>query len=279
MTTSFVEALTKELDSYTPCILEKGNVEQRSINRRLLFLVSTIISVGEKHFSKPQSKKLIFALRYTARKHEGVYRKDKKTPYLLHPLEVTVILIELGIFDFKIIIAAILHDIPEDTKTLPKEIAGHFGHAVKNIVGLVTVPEDSIPKQNYISFVRKSAMMFFGKNGEDAVETMVVKPLAIQKRKLYYTVMKQDPDLNCRWRAIVLKFADRKHNIITLGVMSEEKRMDKIKETKEEFPDLYVVLEKTMTRLYERGTIKNKKMLAIPKILKNALEKEMAKHS
>lgn len=266
-----------EIDAHTPSIPEKGTTEHRKINRRLLFLIEKILTIAKEYFSKPQQKKLIQALRYFAKKHIGVYRKNERTPYIHHPLEVTVILIDLGIYDFKIIIAAILHDVPEDTDTPIKEISALFGSGVKNIVSLVTVPADSIEKQQYLSFVKIGIDALFWINGEKIVNQMK-KPFDIMKKQQYWSFMKNEPDLNCRWRVIVLKYADRIHNVITLGAMSEEKRRYKLQETVQEFPLLFDVLEKTMIRLYVKGTIKNKKLLDLPRTLKKRLEDEMSKH-
>lgn len=277
LTSGDIKWLVAEIDSHTPSILERGNLEQRKIDRRLLFLFEKIFTVSNEYFSKPQQKKLVQALRYFAKKHVGVYRKNGRTPYIHHPLEVTVILIDLGIYDFKIIIAAILHDVPEDTGTPLKEIATLFGSGVRNIVGLVTVPPDSVEKKQYLSFVKIGIDALFWTGG-DAVLSAMEKPFNIIKKQQYWSLMKKEPDLNCRWRVITLKCADRVHNIATLGVMSEEKRRYKLQETAQEFPLLFAVLEKTMVRLFVKGTIKNKKLLEIPRILKKRLESEMNKH-
>lgn len=275
----------KELNSYTPCITEKANIKRRDIDKRLYFLIEEIAKVMRKYFSRPQQIKLMQALHYASEKHKGVYRKDEKTPYFFHPLEVAVILINLGIHDFKIIIAAILHDVPEDTtKTgeesilVLKEIGLYFGAGVRNIVCLVTVPNDSIGKASYISFMRKGADIFFGENGEHIVEQMVVKPFNLVKKQQYWQAMKKEPDFNCRWRVIVLKFADRIHNIMTLAVMPPEKRKYKIEETRQEFPQLYEILKKTMYHLYAKGTLKKIKTLDIPPKLMSRLENEIGKH-
>lgn len=273
-----------ELDAYTPCIQVAGNNKQIKIYRRFRFLIKKILLIGKKHYSKPQYKKLVLCLRYAAYKHNGVYRKDEVTPYLIHPLEVACLLIDDGVYDFKTILAAILHDVPEDTsenlqesvKTL-REIGKLFGSGVENIVSLVTVPPDSLEKKSYISFIKKGAEVLFGNHGDNMVEQMILKPSILLKKQQYFEAMKNEPDLNCRWRVIVIKIRDRTHNVRTLGVMPKDKQKNKIEETKREGPELLIVLEKTLARLHERGTLKNKKFLELPKKLRASLELEMNK--
>jgi hypothetical protein len=279
-----IEWFVKEINSYTPCILEKGNKERRSIDRRLSYLIKEILKVA-KRYSKRQQKLVISALRYAAQKHKGVYRKNGKTPYLFHPLEVAALHIKDGIFDFKSIIASILHDVPEDTTETAEEciqelnyIGKTFGFGVKIIVGLVTVPPDSIERKSFISFMKKGADTFFDQDSDEIMGVVVVNPITFIKKAKYWSDMKKEPDLNCRWRVIVLKIEDRIHNMMTLGVMSEEKRKYKIEETRREFPELFTVLEKTIKRLYKKRTLKNKKLLDLSERLQVRLEHEMSKH-
>lgn len=279
-----VQWFIDELDAYTPCIQIVGDVKQIKIYKRFRFLIKKILLIGKTYYSKPQYKKLALCLRYAAYKHKGVYRKDEINPYLIHPLEVACLLIDDGVCDFKTILAAILHDVPEDTsenlqesiKTL-REIGKLFGSGVENIVSLVTVPPDSLEKKSYISFIKKGAGIFFGNNGDDMVEQMILKPSALLKKKQYFEAMKTEPDLNCRWRVIVIKIRDRTHNVRTLGVMPKDKQKSKIEETKREGPELLIVLEKTLFRLHERGTLRNKKFLDLPKKLRSSLDLEMNK--
>lgn len=238
-----VSALTKELDAYTPCVVDIGNLDQEKIYRRMTFLIGTILEVARHHFTERQVAKIIEALYYSARKHGGVYRKDGITPYFLHPLEVVLLLIHFKVFDFKIIVAAILHDVVEDTEASLIEIGKIFGASVKNIVDIMTKHPD---------FVRKWR---------------------------YWIIMKREPDLNTRWRVILLKYADRIHNLMTLEVVSDESKENKLQETRIEFPTLYEVLKETINRLYKKGTIKNKKYLQLPYILNNRLIYEMGRYT
>ena len=68
--------------------------------------------------------------------HEGQYRISQE-PYIMHPVEVAKILVDLK-FDKNTIIAAFLHDILEDTETTPEEMEKKYGQDVVNLVQGVT---------------------------------------------------------------------------------------------------------------------------------------------
>jgi len=81
------------------------------------------------------------ALEKVARRHEGQYRKgEKKTPYITHLVSVAWIVSEYC-NDEDVVIAALLHDIIEDTNTLPEDVERLFGARVKDIVLGVTIPQ------------------------------------------------------------------------------------------------------------------------------------------
>ncbi len=233
------QALTVELDAYTPC----GQGVQRSFCEnnflRIHYLLCRLLEISGRHFTSRQQEKIVEALRFSAKRHAGVYRKDNVTPYFMHLLEVVYILFQMRVFDFKITISAILHDVVEDTSTGLKEISLLFGSAVKNIVDLMT------------------------------------KHPNLGRKSRYWVNMKKEADLNCRWRVIVLKFADRIHNLMTLYVLSIEKIKEKIAETIQEFPGLYKILASTILKLYKKGTIKKKEYLSLPFRLNNRLIYEM----
>lgn len=77
------------------------------------------------------------AIIFGTQKHEGQKRKGTGIPYIVHPMEVMQILTELQCTD-ETIIAGILHDVLEDTKTNPNEIREMFGVNVLRIVLSVT---------------------------------------------------------------------------------------------------------------------------------------------
>jgi len=79
-------------------------------------------------------KKFAEALVFAANCHSGQFRKDGRTPYINHPLEVMQLLAEAGETDEDVLSAAVLHDVIEDTSTTPEEIEERFGKRVCAIV-------------------------------------------------------------------------------------------------------------------------------------------------
>jgi (p)ppGpp synthase/HD superfamily hydrolase len=243
MAIDVILALTEELDSYTPCILEARNHKQEENFSRVRYLVGNILSTAQKKFNHTQFEKVIEALRFAAEHHKGVRREDKATPYLLHVLEVAHILIDLRVYDYKCLIASIIHDVVEDTEATLKEVKHRFGTSISRIVDLLT------KHPNFI------------------------------KRKFYWRRIKSEDNLHILWRVIVIKFADRIHNIMTLSVMSREKRLKKIQETLREFPELYKTLIKTMRKLRREKIFTAHRYAHLPFHLNNRLFYEMQRHS
>ena len=79
------------------------------------------------------------ATQFAALKHCDQRRKDGKTPYIIHPISVAMILAEIGsIEDLEILSAALLHDTIEDTDTSAHELDKEFGSRVRIIVEELT---------------------------------------------------------------------------------------------------------------------------------------------
>jgi GTP diphosphokinase / guanosine-3',5'-bis(diphosphate) 3'-diphosphatase len=91
---------------------------------------------------------IIKAAYFAAEKHRYQKRKgDDFSPYINHPLQVALILSEIGgVDDPEILAAAFLHDTVEDTETTPKELEKEFGPRVRDLVMEVT-DDKNLPKQ------------------------------------------------------------------------------------------------------------------------------------
>lgn len=238
-----IQFLVKELDAFTPCIFLRDDWRQQKNFQRMTMLVTKLVLATRHHFVYMQQKKIVEALYFAAEKHRGIYRKDEYTPYLLHVLEVVDILLDLGVFDYKVLVAAIIHDVVEDTDATKKEVAERFGNAIAKIVELLT---------KHPNFIRQLGYWIFIKNVRDK---------------------------NIRWRVIVIKFADRIHNLMTLKSMPKQKQLAKIKETIDEFPALYKVLIKTLHQLKKEGVITKEHYMLLPFHLNNRLIYEMGQHT
>lgn len=129
--------------------------------------------------------------------HEGQFRNSGE-PYITHPYEVVRILADLGLDDISIT-AGILHDVPEDTDFTIEMVEKEFSHEVANIV-------DGVTKLMNIDF----------KTQEEAqAESM---------RKMFLAMA---TDI----RVVIIKLADRLHNMRTLNYKSAEKQKAKARET------------------------------------------------
>jgi (p)ppGpp synthase/HD superfamily hydrolase len=78
------------------------------------------------------------ALEFAALAHDGQYRKDGKTPYINHPIEVVRLLEDVGVKDSEVLAAGYLHDVQEDCDVSNLEIRNLFGLEVARIVGALT---------------------------------------------------------------------------------------------------------------------------------------------
>ena len=98
-------------------------------------------------FSEQDLSHILAALRLSADRHRNQRRKNiESTPYINHPIDVADLLWRIGnVRDTTVIIAALLHDVIEDTKTAPVEIECLFGNTVLSVV-LELTDDKSLPK-------------------------------------------------------------------------------------------------------------------------------------
>ncbi|AHH12212.1 Guanosine-3',5'-bis(Diphosphate) 3'-pyrophosphohydrolase [Borrelia hermsii YBT] len=136
-------------------------------------------------------KKLIFkALEISEQLHYGQYRESKE-PYIIHPIMVALFLIKFQL-DFKTIIAGLLHDVLEDTSVKKEEIIKEFDQEVLSLIDGVTKIHDLHNKTRAIKEANTISKMFFA--------------------------MTHDI------RIIIIKLADKLHNMATLSHLPKNRR-------------------------------------------------------
>ncbi|HCC34171.1 MAG TPA: (p)ppGpp synthetase [Ruminococcaceae bacterium] len=131
--------------------------------------------------------------------HEGQTRQTGEE-YVTHPVSVACILVELGM-DSESVIAALLHDVVEDTQMTLPEIKDDFGEDIAALV-------DGVTKLGKIPYTTKEEQ---------------------QAENLRKMLLAMSEDI----RVIIIKLCDRLHNMRTLSALTEEKQLDKSKETLE----------------------------------------------
>lgn len=137
-----------------------------------------------------QIAEVIRAYEFAEKAHEGQYRRTGD-PYITHPLAVTNILVDMHM-DHESLMAALLHDVLEDCGVSKDEMAAKFGQEVAELV-------DGVSKIAQIKFESKAQQ---------------------QAENLRKMMLAMTRDI----RVILVKLADRLHNMRTLHVMPPEKR-------------------------------------------------------
>jgi len=92
-------------------------------------------------------RKLYEAIDIANKKHRGQMRKCGMVPYIVHPMHVLGILYKYGITNDKVLSAAVLHDVVEDTDMSILDIQSAFGWDVRRIVEALTKPDGDYTKQ------------------------------------------------------------------------------------------------------------------------------------
>ena len=161
--------------------------------------ISYLCSVLEEYLPKEEIELVKKAHKIAEKAHSGQFRKSGE-PYISHPLSVALIIAELKL-DYLCIVAAILHDCIEDTSVTKDDVQEQFGEQVAHIV-------EGVSKLTNLEFTSSSQK---------------------QAQNFQKLILAMSKDM----RVMIIKLADRLHNMRTLDSMSEEKKILKAKETSE----------------------------------------------
>ena len=164
------------------------------------------LSISLAGFKDLERAEISAAYLFAAKKHKGQLRKSGQN-YIIHPIKVASYLAKNG-YDKDCIIAALLHDTIEDTKTTHKEIAAKFGEEVANIV-------EGVTKISSIKIKNKA-------------EIFSDDELFLAKVDNYRKILLASiSDL----RVIIIKLYDRLHNIETIEYLPKNKQKFYARET------------------------------------------------
>lgn len=149
-----------------------------------------IIAESEKEYD---NERIAQAYRLAEEKHRPQKRSSGE-PYIIHPLSVAAILVGLGM-DTDSVMAGLLHDVVEDTDCTLEDLSRQFGSEIAQLV-------DGVTKLGKIPFSSREEQ---------------------QAENLRKMLMAMAEDI----RVIIIKFADRMHNLTTLEYVSPQKQRDK----------------------------------------------------
>ena len=166
--------------------------------------IEDIISIAKKNNRKADINKIKEAYQFALSKHGDQLRKSGE-PYIIHPLQVAYILAELGL-DSETICAALLHDVVEDTEVTKQDLIDKFGEEVSEMVDGVT------------------------KLGK--LQSFTLKEQQVEDYRKMFLAMGKDI------RVILIKLADRLHNMRTLKFLTRDRQIAIAQETM----DLYAPL-------------------------------------
>ena len=160
-------------------------------SRRLVNRFCERLDAAGDEYGDEARRQIVAAARWANARHSGQFRASGD-PFIIHPLEVAAILIETRL-DTTTVVAALLHDVVEDTDTTPEELGDTFGREVANLVEGVTK----------ISIIKGQS------HWARAAESI---------RKMLFAMVRDV-------RVILIKLADKLHNMRTLEALNEENRV------------------------------------------------------
>jgi GTP pyrophosphokinase len=160
-------------------------------------MVAPLLAEFSSHRPDDDTSTIVAAARAALSAHDGQFRRSGE-PYITHPIAVATIVAELGL-DAQTVAAALLHDAVEDTGLTLESITESFGPGVAKVV-------DGVTKLDRLQF-----------DSKEAQQAATIRKMLV--------AMADD------WRVLLIKLADRLHNMRTLAVMPEWKQRRTAQET------------------------------------------------
>ena len=190
-----------------PDHLDVGLVPPTLISSRSLPpTVERLMALLRDHLSADDQDKIRRAYEFAAHAHEGQTRQSGD-PYILHPLAVTIILAEMSLLDADTLAAALLHDVIEDCGVSRATLAAEFGETVAALVDGVT-KLSTLPKVATGANVAEAERREREQRANQQAEAL---------RKMFIAMF---DDI----RVVLIKLADRLHNMRTLNGTPPDKQ-------------------------------------------------------
>lgn len=187
--------------------------------------LSDLLEVVPSRYTPADQELLQRAYRFAAKAHKGQKRASGE-PYINHCVAVAMILAEMHV-PAVVVAAGLLHDTVEDTEVTLADLRSEFGEEISKLV-------DGVTKLSQLP--RVSRMNGAGKKGAPADEGDEDRSRGadLASETLRKTFMAMGEDV----RVVLIKLADRVHNMRTLGYLSEEKRRRIARQTLDIFAPL-----------------------------------------
>lgn len=189
-------------------------INQNQLNEGYLeHLIEDIVSVSDIESAKElfyqikePTPKLVDAIELCVKQHNGQFRKSGE-PYAIHPILVSCIVAFIS-GDDDMVIAALLHDVVEDTEFTLEQISELFGDEISKLVAgltkIVTIRDDKLASSSEANYKLRSTALTFRKMLLVSIEDV---------------------------RVLVIKLCDRLHNMLTLGALRPDKQVRIAQET------------------------------------------------
>ncbi len=228
-------------------VLADALAEARGGDYSLLPSMRSLLALCARYMPIVGLELIYDAFQTAAKAHEGVKRKTGE-PYIEHPIAVATLLAELAL-DAEGIAAALLHDTVEDTDLSVEELRAHFGDAIAMIVdGVTKFTVVEAPTPSARSQLPAHSDVILPDGSQPAAPSQSAEaPLSLAEtqarrerkarqqvetfNKLFVSML-DDP------RVVLLKLADRLHNLRTMAAMSPAQREVKSRETLDIFAPL-----------------------------------------
>lgn len=224
-------------------VIDEATLKEQLSKKSPEALFADLRNLAQAHMNSDELEMLDRAYEMASDAHAGQFRHSGE-PYIVHPVEVALILFNLGM-DAESMTAALLHDVVEDTPITKDDIKNIFGEAVAELV--------------------------------EGVTKLGKVPLSTKEEQQAENVRKMLMAMSKDIRVIIIKLADRIHNMRTLAFMKPYKRREKAQETLEIYAPI-------AHRLGIRGVKEELEDLAISyldpvayKEIKNLLENQQSK--